>query len=191
MDLFNLMHRARNGYWKILSIVIMPRLFRSFGKGSVLNRPLQVRGASHIRIGRNVIINPFAWLFASDTAALSAGDKQVIISIGDNVYIGHFVHIAAVDCVTINDNVLIADKVYISDHNHRYGPNENVRYSGTESKGPVTIGKGAWIGEGVCILPGVKIGDGAVIGANAVVTKSIPPRCVAAGVPARIIRRLV
>ena len=55
---------------------------------------------------------------------------------------------------------------------------------------PVWIGNGVWIGGNVTILPGVRIGDGAVIGAGAVVTKDIPAGCVAAGVPARVIREL-
>jgi maltose O-acetyltransferase len=54
----------------------------------------------------------------------------------------------------------------------------------------VVIGQQVWIGANVTILPGVEIGDRAVIGAGAVVTKDIPPRSVAVGVPARIIKKL-
>ncbi len=50
------------------------------------------------------------------------------------------------------------------------------------------IGKNCFIGGGSLILPGVEIGDNCVIGAGAVVTRSVPPRCVAAGNPARILR---
>ena len=39
------------------------------------------------------------------------------------------------------------------------------------------------------ILPGVFIGEGCIIGANAVVTKSFPPGCILAGVPAKIIKK--
>lgn len=53
----------------------------------------------------------------------------------------------------------------------------------------VEIGNDVWIGEGVCIVSGVKIGDGAIIGAHAVVTKSVEPYSVVAGVPAREIRK--
>ncbi|MDE5683689.1 MAG: maltose O-acetyltransferase, partial [Muribaculaceae bacterium] len=54
----------------------------------------------------------------------------------------------------------------------------------------VTIGNDVWIGGGVTIVPGVSIGDRVVIGAGSVVTKDIPSDCVAAGNPARIIKRL-
>jgi acetyltransferase-like isoleucine patch superfamily enzyme len=54
---------------------------------------------------------------------------------------------------------------------------------------PVRIGAGADIGTGAVILPGVSIGRRAIIGAGAVVTKSVPAYAIAAGVPARVLRR--
>ena len=48
--------------------------------------------------------------------------------------------------------------------------------------------KDVWIGRNVCIVPGVSIGEGTVIGANAVVTHNIPDCCIAAGVPAKVIK---
>ncbi len=53
----------------------------------------------------------------------------------------------------------------------------------------ICIGNDVWIGAGAIILrkEGLKIGDGAVIAAGAVVTKSIPPYAIAAGVPAKVI----
>ena len=53
---------------------------------------------------------------------------------------------------------------------------------------PIVLGKRVWIGSNSTILQGVTIGDNAVIGAGSVVTKDIPAGCIAAGVPARIIR---
>lgn len=50
------------------------------------------------------------------------------------------------------------------------------------------IGRNCFIGGRSMILPGVEIGDGCIVGAGAVVTKSVPPRCVVAGNPARILR---
>lgn len=59
-----------------------------------------------------------------------------------------------------------------------------------KSKGPVIIGNNVWLADKVTICPGVTIGEGSIVGANSVVTKSIPPCSVAAGVPARIISQL-
>jgi acetyltransferase-like isoleucine patch superfamily enzyme len=57
-------------------------------------------------------------------------------------------------------------------------------------KGAVSIGNGAWVGARVTILAGVTIGEYAVIGAGAVVTRDVPPRCLAAGVPAKVLKQL-
>ena len=50
------------------------------------------------------------------------------------------------------------------------------------------VGENCFVGGRSLILPGVEIGDNCVIGAGSVVTKSVPPRCVVAGNPARILR---
>jgi len=57
------------------------------------------------------------------------------------------------------------------------------------TKGQTLIGNDVWIGYGSTILSGVTIGDGAVVGACSVVTKDIPPYIIAAGNPAKIIRK--
>lgn len=58
-----------------------------------------------------------------------------------------------------------------------------------QARGPVVIGHNVWIGDSAIILTGVTIGDGAVIGAGAVVTRDVPDFGVAAGVPAKVMRR--
>ena len=55
-------------------------------------------------------------------------------------------------------------------------------------KGDTVVGNDVWIGQNVTVLPGVKIGDGAIIGANSVVASDIPPYCVAAGNPCRVVK---
>lgn len=58
-----------------------------------------------------------------------------------------------------------------------------------DNKGNIIIGNDVWIGFEALILSGVSIGDGAIIGSRAVVTKDVPPYTIAAGVPARPIRK--
>ena len=55
---------------------------------------------------------------------------------------------------------------------------------------PVSIGDGAWLGHGSIVLPGSNIGKHVVVGANSVVTGDLPDNCIAAGVPARVIKQL-
>lgn len=111
------------------------------------------------------------------------------ISIGNNVILNSDVHIGAIRKIVIHDNVLIASRVFISDHFHGDTTIESLKLPPAErplvSKGPVIIGKNVWIGEGASILPGITIGEGSIIGANAVVTKSFPAYSIIAGVPAR------
>lgn len=55
---------------------------------------------------------------------------------------------------------------------------------------PINVGNNVFIGYGSIILPGVTIGDNVVIGAGSVVSRDIPSNCVAAGVPARVIKSI-
>ena len=57
------------------------------------------------------------------------------------------------------------------------------------TKGPVTDGNAVRIGDNVPLLSGVTVGDGAIIGAGAVVTKDVPAYCIAAGVPAKVVKK--
>jgi lipopolysaccharide O-acetyltransferase len=107
-----------------------------------------------------------------------------------------YVHITAIQSVTIGDRVLIASKVFITDHNHgdykTSGPSESPIIPPAqriEVSAPVVIEDDVWIGEFVSVLPGVRIGKGAVIGTMSTVTHDIPAYCVAAGSPARVFKR--
>ena len=55
---------------------------------------------------------------------------------------------------------------------------------------PVKIGNDCWIGGNAIILPGIKIGDGSIIGAGSVVTRDIPEHVMAAGNPAKVLKKL-
>lgn len=94
------------------------------------------------------------------------------------------------DCaaITIGRDVKFGPRVQVL---AAYHPTDPVaRASGRELAAPVTIGDGVWVGAGAIIGPGVTIGAGTTIGAGSVVTRDIPARVVAAGVPCRVIRTL-
>lgn len=110
------------------------------------------------------------------------------IALGDRVFIN--IGCVLLDCnrITIGDRTLLGPGVHIYAATHPVDP--EVRASGPELALPVTIGSDVWIGGGAIICPGVEIGDGAVIGAGSVVTRNIPARSIAAGIPCRVIRNV-
>lgn len=110
------------------------------------------------------------------------------IEVGDNFYGNYNLTILDIAKVTIGNNVMIAPNVSIYSVNHPLHPDS--RNTGYETGRPVSIGNNVWIGGSVVITPGVTIGDNCVIGAGSVVTKSIPPRSLAAGNPCRILREI-
>lgn len=107
------------------------------------------------------------------------------LSIGRG-YINTGAAIACACSITLGDGVFAARNVYITDSDHHKLLTEQGAVANAPQ--PVRIGNHVLIGFGAIILKGVTIGDGAVIAAGAVVTSDIPASCLAAGVPAKIIR---
>ena len=100
---------------------------------------------------------------------------------------GGYINVGArIDCwksISIGDGTVIGPDVVIYDNDcHCMG---SADFGGQA----ITIGNHVWIGTRVVILKGVTIGDSAVIAAGSVVVKDIPPGCLAAGVPAKVIRQ--
>ena len=87
----------------------------------------------------------------------------------------------------------LGDRVYITDHVHGHSLREEMDTPPFDrplvSRGGVTIEDFVQIGENCVVLPGVTIGRGTIVGAGAIVTKDLPPYCVAAGNPAKVIKQ--
>lgn len=115
-------------------------------------------------------------------------DPKIII--GNRVTSTADLQIAASSQITIEDDVMFASNVHINDASHGFGhANEPYKYQNMSKIAPILIKRGCWIGQNVVILPGVTIGELAIIGANSVVTKSVPDRCIAAGSPAKVMKK--
>ena len=114
--------------------------------------------------------------------------------IGSRVAIGDDCHITAANSIVIGDGTLLGKKVTITDNSHGVLSKSDLLlpplHRSVYSKGPVLIGERVWIADKVTICANVTIGDGAVIGANSVVTHDIPAYCLAAGVPAVVIKQI-
>ena len=161
--------------------------FRAWGQDSRLENPAKISGHSHIEVGKHVHICSNAWLNVKD----DKGEGKPTLTIGDGTYIGRSVQINAWQNVVIEDHVLIADRVYISDADHIFEKSTKpIMLQGDEFRASVCLKKGCWVGIGAVIMPGVTIGKNAVVGANSVVYKDVPDFTVVAGVPAKVIRVL-
>ena len=180
------------GFIKLVAEVILTRmesviLWKS--KIRIIRRPVYIRGQKYISLGDDFTSGVGMRLDAFPVHG------KVCLEIGDNVQVNDYVHIGAINSVKIGNNVLIASKVFISDHNHGfYGLNGrhdsplSIPKDRVLSFSSVTIEDNVWIGEFVAVLPGVTIGKGSIIGSMSVVSKSIPPFSIAVGAPAKVIK---
>lgn len=171
--------------------------WRTRRQGSLLQAPLRITGAGAtqaldlVRIGPGTRIGHLAWF--------SLVTRDAHVDIGSGCMLSASLSISVVDRVEIADGTAIGERVLITDHGHDHltylepaldgDDPPQFRYDTTEGR-PVRIGPGVHIGANVYIGPGVTVGEGAVIGVNSVVTRSVPPYTVVAGVPAREIRSL-
>jgi len=178
------------GSAKLVVSVIYTKLL--FPKARLIRLPFDIRNRKSIKIGNN-----FTTGFGCRIEALPlVAERANCITIGNDVQINDYVHIAASESVTIGNNVLIASKVFITDISHgSYGANDvhDTPLSSPAKRAittnPVKIGDNVWIGEFVSVLPGVSIGNGSIIGTMSVVNKSIPPYSIAVGSPAKVVKK--
>lgn len=160
--------------------------FGSFGMGATIDYPAVLQDVNHTHIGENTTI-----LSNSRIQNYSnKSDKIDGIYIGDGCYFGFGLSLLNASKILIGNSVLIASNVLISSENHGMNPESDIPYMDQDLIArDVVIKDGAWIGQNVCILPGVTIGEKSIIGAGSIVTKSIPDYCIAAGNPAKVIKK--
>ena len=111
------------------------------------------------------------------------------VRIGRNAYVGYDVIFDRVypEMITVDDYAVIGDRCIISVHGCGTLPLQHLYPREVK---PVRIGHGAWLSPACIVIMGVEIGELSVIGTGSVVTRSIPPKSVAVGVPARVIKTL-
>lgn len=159
--------------------------FESVGKSTVLDNRISFLGERYISIGNDCFLGSDSILQCFDH--YGAMKYTPCLSIGNNVSVTRRITIYCASSISIGSNVLIGSDVLITDENHGTDPRNNYFDNALLTK-PVVIGNNVWIGDKVVILPGVTIGDGSIVGAGAVVTKSIPPLCICAGNPAKVLK---
>jgi acetyltransferase-like isoleucine patch superfamily enzyme len=110
------------------------------------------------------------------------------IVVGENSFIGPYCVLYGHGGLRIGHHALIATHTVMIPANHGFTDPGLIAGQPLSMKG-IDIGAGCWIGCGVSVLDGVRIGEGSVIGAGSVVSRDIPDRSIAVGVPARIVRQ--
>ena len=167
------------------------RRFAGFGPRSLIAFPTgAVFGEAWIDIGDETMIGAQVTLCAGMLPGQDLGARPVL-RVGDRCVVGRGSHIVAHHSILIGDDVFTGPYVYITDQNHGYADPAVPIGRQWPRNAAVSIGQGSWLGAGVVVLPGACIGRNVVVAAGSVVRGTIPDHCVAAGVPARIVREYV
>ncbi len=164
---------------------IKPQL-SSLGAGFTFMKPW------HVKIfGTPIHIGKYATLIASSDNIIrisvwsNSADKGSI-HMGNHCMICPGVRIGSAERINIGDNCMIASNAYIADSDWH-----DIYNRTTMGKtAPVDIADNVWVGEGAIVCKGVSIGENSIVGAGSVVVSDIPPGCISAGNPARIVKRL-
>lgn len=171
---------------------------------------LKKQYGGRIQIGKGCRIDPSTAINISSSGVLEIGDGVNIMRgatlevlrggqlvIGPRVNIGENTFVAVMAQVIIGEGSALSNMVDVHDHNHRDRTLEacagmpaesaDVNTSGFDCA-PIILEPFVTVSNKVTITAGVRIGQNSKIGANSVVTRSLPPNCVAAGIPARPLR---
>jgi acetyltransferase-like isoleucine patch superfamily enzyme len=143
---------------------------------------LEALDEGRLVIGEATLFEPGCWLTLAPEAR---------IEIGAGCFLNRNTMLAALERIEIGDHVMFANNCFVGDADHRHDdPEMPITWQGFVPRGPVRIGANCWFGVGCVVTGGVEIGERCVIGANSVVTRDLPPRVIAAGAPARVIRTI-
>jgi acetyltransferase-like isoleucine patch superfamily enzyme len=143
---------------------------------------LEALDEGRLQIGEGTLLEPGCWLTLAPDAR---------IEIGAGCFLNRNVMIAAHESVVIGDHTMFANGCFVGDAEHRFDdPEQPITWQGFTSKGPVRIGANCWFGVSCAVTSGVSVGDRCVIGANSVVTRDVEAATIAAGAPAKPIRKI-
>ena len=173
----------RRTFWRFKRL-----FFGSFGRHSIMDKPLMIYNKKNIYIGERVTIRPGLRIEPIKSyGAQNFENPQIIIE--DGTTIEQNCHITCANKVHIGKNVTIAGYSMITDIDHEY---RNINMGILEQELIVKetyIDEECFIGMGARIMPGVHIGKHCIVGTNSIVTKDVPDYSVIVGAPAKIVKR--
>lgn len=157
-----------------------PAELGSLGRGCILEEGVLVFNPATVFLGSNVYIGHRTML---------KGDSRGELRVSDGAWIGQDCYLQSAGGISIGPGAGIGPRVMILTSTHEETPPPQAVIHAPLAFAGVELGAGCDIGIGAILMPGVCIGPGAQIGAGAVVTGDVPAGMLAAGVPARILRR--
>ncbi len=181
--------------------LLYPKLLGACGRNVVFGQNVVLRHPQKIHIADNVVVDDNCLLDAKGESnrgirigsGVFIGRNTILsckngdIELGDGANIGFNCELFSASSVRVGAGTLLAAYTYVIGGDHDVSdPSKSILEQGRKSEG-VQIGEGAWIGAGAKVLDGVSIGDKAIIGAGAVVTRDVPARAVAVGIPAKVV----
>lgn len=180
--------RLGDAYHKGKTLLWYRWFFGALPSTSVIRKPLLLANPDRIFIGDHVTIREGARL----EVVLSSPARNPSITIGSDTNIEQNVHIVCHGRIRIGNRCSITPNCSIVDVTHPYEDISDPVKIGSrilDEDSFVEIGDGTMLGIGVVVLPKVRIGKNCVIGTASVVTSDIPDYSIAAGAPARVVRR--
>lgn len=179
------------GFWSLVVgryIIIKMKIFWLKLRGFDLDYSVIINNGTRFFQSHKHTIKIASHCIVGVDAVIKAGFEGKI-EMEEGVSISESVFIDIHDKLKIGKNSIIAPYCFICDYDHKFAKNDvPINRQGLKSEA-IMIGEDVWIGAKSIILKGVTIGKGSVIGAGSVVTHDIPPYCVAAGNPARVIKK--
>jgi acetyltransferase-like isoleucine patch superfamily enzyme len=165
-----------------------------------IEMPRRLDGAEHMEIGDDVAIGPGSLLVAQTeypSLMMQHPERPVPVQrfkpklvVGNRVTATGNLTLDAMQEIVVEDDVMFASNVTVIDGLHGFARVDiPYKYQPLWRIAPVRVGRGSWIAPNVVIMPGVSIGEMCIIGANSIVTCDIPPRSIAFGNPARVVKR--
>ena len=174
--------RKIRAFFSVIIIVVINKiaeLLTFFAPGAYLKSIVRgkVLGLKLKKTGRNLLIDQGVTI-----------NYPNFLAVGDNVYFARNVWMNAHYGIEIGNNVQLSPMVVIATGSH------NITDEGIDDNGKcgaVNIGSNVWISSHSIVSAGVKIGDNVIIGANTVVLTDVPDNVLFAGVPGRIIKKII
>jgi carbonic anhydrase/acetyltransferase-like protein (isoleucine patch superfamily) len=182
------MLRTLDRVWRVaLTRVIWGRRLYSLGDRCVVQRCRSVPNPKAVMIGKYTLLSAGWQMVDLDPRIVGAKPKM---RIGAHCKIMHDFQCNSTLSVELQDYVLVAPRVFITDSDHVVdGAGERTTLCRQLRSEPVVIEHDCWLGVNAVILKGVTVGHHSIVGANAVVTRNVEPHTIVAGIPAKPIGR--